>query len=55
MFQLAYMNGDYSLIVIRCTVVLFIVGMIKHWINVQRIMKGKETGLRTVVNKNKTK
>ena len=50
---LAYTSGDYSIIVIRCAVVLFIIGMIKHWINVQRIMKGEETGLRSVFNKNK--
>ena len=52
---LAYTSGDYSNIVIRCVVVLFIVGMIKHWINVQRIMNGTETGLRSVFKKNKTK
>ena len=52
---LAYLSGDYSIIVIRCAVVLFIVGMIKHWINVQRIMNGTETGLRFVFKKNKTK
>ena len=52
---LAYISGDYSIIVIRCAVVLLIVGMIKHWINVQRMMNGTETGLRTVFKKNKTK
>ena len=50
-----YASGDYSIIVIRCAVVLFIVGMIKHWINIQRIMNGTETGLRSVLKKNKTK
>ena len=51
----AYFSGDYSIIVIRCAGVLLIVGMIKHWINVQRMMNGTETGLRTVFKKNKTK
>ena len=50
---LAYTN-DANLIVIRCAVVLLIVGMIKHWINIQRIMNGTETGLRSVLKKNKT-
>ena len=52
---LAYISGDYSIIVIRCAVVLLIVGMIKHWINIQRMMNGTETGLRSVFKKNKTK
>ena len=51
----AYFSGNYSMIVVRCFVILFIVGMIKHWINVQRIMNGDETGLRSVFKKNKTK
>ena len=52
---LAYISGNYSIIVIRCAVILLIVGMIKHWVNVQRMMNGTETGLRSVFNKNKTK
>ena len=52
---LAYASGDYSIIVIRCTIVLLIVGMVKHWINVQRIINGTEIGLRSVFKKNKTK
>ena len=52
---LAYSSGNYSIIVVRCTVVLCIVGIIKHWINVQRIMNGEETGLRSVFKKNKAK
>ena len=51
---LAYAN-DANPIVIRCAVVLFFVGMIKHWINIQRLMNGTETGLRSVFKKNKTK
>ena len=44
---------DYSDVVVSCAVVLFVVGMIKHWINVQRILSGTETGLRSVFKKNK--
>ena len=47
---LAYYNG-FSDVVIGCLVVLFVVGMIKHWINVQRILSGTETGLRSVFKK----
>ena len=49
---LAY-TRDYSDVVVSCVVVLFVVGMIKHWINVQRILSGTETGLRSVFKKNK--
>ena len=52
---LAYISGDYSIIVIRCAVVLLIVGIIKHWINVQRMINVTETGLQSVFKKNKTK
>ena len=51
---LAYIN-DANLIVIRCAAVLLFVGIIKHWVNIQRIMDGTETGLRSVLKKNKTK
>ena len=51
---LAYTSGANP-IVIRCAVVLLFVGMIKHWINIQRIINGTETGLRAVLKKNKTK
>ena len=47
---LAYYS-NYSDVVIGCAVVLFVVGMIKHWINVQRILSGSETGLRSVFKK----
>ena len=47
---LAY-YGKYSDVVIGCAVVLFVVGMIKHWINVWRILSGTETGLRSVFKK----
>ena len=51
---LAYTSGANPM-VIRCAVVLLIVGMIKHWVNIQRMMNGTETGLRSVLKKNKTK
>ena len=51
---LAYTN-DANLIVTRCAIVLLFVGIIKHWINIQRIMNGTETGLRSVLKKNKPK
>lgn len=47
---LAYYS-KHSDVVIACAVVLLIVGLIKHWINVQRIMGGNETGLRSVFKK----
>ena len=49
---LAYTN-DANLIVIRCAVVLMFVGMIKHRVNIQKIINGTETGLRSVIKKNK--
>ena len=51
--SLAYFTGDYSNIVIGCALILLIVGMAKHWINIQRIMNGTEKGLRSVLHKNK--
>ena len=51
---LAYSSGANPM-VIRCAVVLLIVGMIKHWVNIQRMINGTETGLRSVLKKNKTK
>ena len=47
---LAYYS-KYSKVVVGCAVVLLVVGMIKHWINVQRILSGSETGLRSVFKK----
>ena len=49
---LAYYS-NHSDVVIGCAMVLLVVGMIKHWINVQRILSGSETGLRSVFKKNK--
>ena len=47
---LAYYS-NHSGVLIGCAVLLFGVGMIKHWINVQRIIGGTETGLRSVFKK----
>ena len=47
---LAYYS-NHSDVVMSCTVVLFGIGIIKHWINVQRILGGSETGLRSVFKK----
>jgi len=49
---IAYSSGANP-IVIQCAVVLFFVGMMKHWINIKRMMNGTETGLRSVFKKNK--
>ncbi len=43
--------SNHSDVVVGCAVVLFGVGIIKHWINVQRILGGTETGLRSVFKK----
>ena len=48
---LAYYTGNYSIIVIGCTLILLIVGIIKHRINIQRIIKGTEKGLRSTLRK----
>ena len=48
---LAYYTGNYSIIVIGCTLILLIVGIIKHSINIQRIIKGTEKGLRSTLRK----
>ena len=50
---LAYYRGNYSTLVISCILVLLIIGMIKHWLNIQRIWNGTETGFRSVIYKNK--
>ena len=49
-----YISGEYSLLIIRCVSILCLVGLIKHWINIQRIINGNEIGLRDVYNKNKS-
>lgn len=51
----AYFSGEYSLLIIRCVSILCVIGLIKHWINVKRILSGKETGLRSVFKKNSQK
>ena len=46
-----YQSGQ-SEIILYCTIILFIVGMFKHWINIQRIVNQTEIGLRSVYKKN---
>ena len=48
---LMYFTGDYSNIIIGCALILLGVGLIKHWINVKRIINGKEKGLSSVLHK----
>jgi len=46
-----YQNN--SIIILSCTLILLLVGILKHLINIKRIMNGSEVGLRSVFNKNK--
>ena len=50
---LAYYSENYSDTVIACTLILLIVGVCKHWVNIQNLLSGNETGLRSVLKKNK--
>lgn len=49
---LTYYNGN-SNIIITCSIILMIIGIIKHWINIQRMLNGNEKGLRSVIYKKK--
>ena len=49
---LTYYN-EYSNIIIICAGILMFVGLVKHWINIQRILNGNEKGLRSVIYKDK--
>ena len=50
---LIYFSDNYSTIILLCSMVLSIVGIIKHWININRIINKTEIGLRSVIYKNK--
>ena len=50
---LAYYIENYSDTVIACTLILLIIGVGKHWVNIQNLLSGNETGLRSVFKKNK--
>jgi len=50
---LAYYNGSYSYTVIACSLIILIIGVGKHWVNIQNLLSGNETGLRAVIKKNK--
>ena len=50
---LAYYSENYSDTVIVCTLILLIIGICKHWGNIQNLLAGNETGLRSVFKKNR--
>ena len=50
---LAYYSENYSDTVIVCTLILLVIGICKHWVNIQNLLAGNETGLRSVFKKNK--
>ena len=43
----------HSMIILSCTLILLLVGILKHMINIKRIMNDTEVGLRSVIYKNK--
>ena len=50
---LAYYSNNYSYTVTSCTIIILIIGFVKHKVNIQNLVNGTETGLRSVINKNK--
>ena len=50
---LAYYSNNYSYTVVSCTLIILIIGFGKHWINIQNLVNGTETGFRSVFKKNK--
>ena len=48
---LIYIDGHYSIIILTCSLILLFVGILKHLINIKRILSGTEKGLRSVVKK----
>jgi len=50
---LAYYSENYSDTVIVCTLILLVIGICKHWVNIQNLLIGNETGLRSVFKKNR--
>ena len=50
---LAYYSENYSDTVIVCTIIVLIIGFGKHWVNIQNLLSGDETGFRSVFKKNK--
>ena len=50
---LAYYSENYSYKVIACTLIILIIGICKHWVNIQNLLAGNETGFRSVFKKNK--
>ena len=50
---LAYYSENYPDTVIICTLILLVIGICKHWVNIQNLLAGNETGFRSVFKKNK--
>ena len=50
---LAYYSENYSDKVIACTLIILVIGIFKHWGNIQNLLAGNEIGLRSVFKKNK--
>ena len=51
--MLIFYCGSYSIIVIVCSLILLLVGILKHIINIKRILNGSELSLRSAFNKKK--
>ena len=50
---LAYYSENYADTVIVCTLIILVIGICKHWGNIQNLLAGNELGLRSVFKKNK--
>jgi len=50
---LAYYSDNYSDTVVACLLILLVIGVGKHWVNIQNLLAGNETGFRSVFKKNK--
>ena len=49
---LPYYSENYSYRVIACTLIILVIGICKHWVNIQNLLAGNETGFRSVFKKN---
>ena len=50
---LIFYYENYSIIVIVCSLILLLIGILKHITNIKRIMNGSELSLRSAFNKNR--
>jgi glycerol-3-phosphate acyltransferase PlsY len=50
---LAYYSENYSDTIIVCTLFILVIGIYKHWVNIQNLFAGNEKGLRSVFKKNR--